>query len=363
MHGTDSAKIAVINDNVYVRRIGKSTDPNINWSAIMLDNGIVGYVINDALIDITHVQSISLDKENVDMVVGKSIKLNSTVLPNNAEYKNVTWQSDNNDIAQVSQDGTVIAKKAGTTVISAVTSDGYKKDICTVNIKPEYDIKLSATEYVIEKGSYLDLNSAITYINADYTASTENKDIAIVDDKKIKGLAVGETNFTIKINDNVFKTAKIKVIEPGTKQEFKFDSTITVNSNLVSNIEPETKLVDFKKKINSNMTYTIKHADNILNNDEYIGTGTIIEVKNIKGETINTYQTVIYGDTNGDGKVDDIDITNIQRYIVKLPTKMTGVYLKAAITLKGESEPTDSDITNVQRYIVKLPNKLTQKPE
>lgn len=48
---------------------------------------------------------------------GNSVQLKATILPDNADNEQVVWTSDNEDIATVSTDGIVIAKKAGVAMI------------------------------------------------------------------------------------------------------------------------------------------------------------------------------------------------------------------------------------------------------
>lgn len=92
-----------------------------------------------ALIDVkeatggTEVTSVTLNKDTLNLEVGKTGKLTATVLPASAADKSITWSSSKTDVASVSSNGTVTAKKAGTAVITATATNG-KSASCTVTV-------------------------------------------------------------------------------------------------------------------------------------------------------------------------------------------------------------------------------------
>lgn len=92
-----------------------------------------------ALIDVnettgdTAVTSVTLNKKTLNLKVGETGKLSATVLPDSAADKSITWSSSKTDVASVSLNGTVTAKKAGTAVITATATNG-KNASCTVTV-------------------------------------------------------------------------------------------------------------------------------------------------------------------------------------------------------------------------------------
>ena len=81
----------------------------------------------------TEVTSVTLNKSALSLEVGKTGKLSATVLPNSATNKSVSWSSNNEAVATVSSKGIVTAKKAGTAVITATAANG-KSASCTVTV-------------------------------------------------------------------------------------------------------------------------------------------------------------------------------------------------------------------------------------
>lgn len=89
------------------------------------------------------------ERVEVETVAAKSVEVNppvhamapnatkqltAVVYPTNATNKNVTWTSNNNDIATVDGTGLVTANAVGTATITATTEDGGHTDTCVVTV-------------------------------------------------------------------------------------------------------------------------------------------------------------------------------------------------------------------------------------
>lgn len=92
-----------------------------------------------AIIDIkeetgdTEITSVTLNRSTLTLEAGKTGKLSATVLPASAADKSITWSSSKTDVASVNSNGTVTANKAGTAVITATATNG-KRASCTVTV-------------------------------------------------------------------------------------------------------------------------------------------------------------------------------------------------------------------------------------
>ena len=78
------------------------------------------------------VSSVSLSQATAEMLVGETIRLTATVLPDNADDKAVSWASSKTSVATVSSSGEVTAVAEGTTTVTA--SAGGKSATCTVTV-------------------------------------------------------------------------------------------------------------------------------------------------------------------------------------------------------------------------------------
>lgn len=90
------------------------------------------------------VTGVTLNKTALTLEEGTTEKLTAKVNPENAANKKLTWSSDNKEVAEVNQDGTVRAKKVGIAKITVTTEDGGKTADCTVTVTPpKYQITFS----------------------------------------------------------------------------------------------------------------------------------------------------------------------------------------------------------------------------
>lgn len=80
------------------------------------------------------VTSVSLNKSTLDIKVGETAALTATINQTNATNKNVTWKSDNTQIATVDTAGKITAIKEGTAKITVKTKDGNYTATCIVTV-------------------------------------------------------------------------------------------------------------------------------------------------------------------------------------------------------------------------------------
>lgn len=80
------------------------------------------------------VTSVSLNKSTLDIKVGETATLTATINPTNATNKNVTWKSNNTQIATVDTAGKITAIKEGTAKITVKTKDGNYTATCIVTV-------------------------------------------------------------------------------------------------------------------------------------------------------------------------------------------------------------------------------------
>ena len=107
-----------------------------------------------ATIDVTEVKI----NENIESLeVGKSKVLTTTITPDNATDKSITWKSSDENIATVSAIGEIIAKKTGTIDITASSSNG-KTSTIKINIKEKQKVENNT----IVKTSTTSTNNTIT---------------------------------------------------------------------------------------------------------------------------------------------------------------------------------------------------------
>jgi len=90
-----------------------------------------------------NVASVSFNKKDITLGVGKDVKLSYTISPYNATNKNVSFKSNDTNVVEVDDSGKVTAKAAGQTTVEIKTEDQAKTDVAniTVSAKEIYDVR------------------------------------------------------------------------------------------------------------------------------------------------------------------------------------------------------------------------------
>ena len=81
------------------------------------------------------VTGVSLNQTAIELDEGSWIQLKASVSPSNADDPSLRWTSSNQDVAQVTSDGTVLAMTPGVADITVTTVDGEKTATCKVTVK------------------------------------------------------------------------------------------------------------------------------------------------------------------------------------------------------------------------------------
>ncbi|GEM_PF-3449047 len=118
------------------------THPNEHGQAKMADawfNRIIDDVLerNDAETTTekeVKVESVTLDKSNLNIYQGYEAQLTATVNPTTADFTSVLWTSSNKSIATVDNFGNIKAISPGVAVISATSFSGNITASCTVTV-------------------------------------------------------------------------------------------------------------------------------------------------------------------------------------------------------------------------------------
>ena len=182
------------------------------------------------------VEKVSLNKSATTLTEGESETLTATITPSNATGdKTVKWSSSNEAVATVDSNGKVTAKKAGTAVITATSSNG-KTAGCTVTVKQKEiaitGIGLNKSTTSLTEGESETLTAAITPSNAtgDKTVkwSSSNAEVAAVDSNgKVTAKKAGTAVITATSSNR--KTASCTVT---VKQKDTYTGLRDVNGTL-----------------------------------------------------------------------------------------------------------------------------------
>ncbi len=165
------------------------------------------------------VESISLNRDDLELEIEETFGLIATILPDDATDKSVTWRSSDFTIATVNENGVVTGVSAGTATIYASSSNGLTAE-CLVTVKPGIvevlSIALSNYELLMIEGDTADLIAIVRPDNATdksviWTSSDDN--IATVDQNgSVSAIKVGLTTVTATAANGVKAECAVTVM-------------------------------------------------------------------------------------------------------------------------------------------------------
>lgn len=203
------------------------------------------------------VTEVKLDKDSLTLDVGGSENFAATITPSNATNKNVTWSSDNQNVATV-ENGKVTAVGAGKATITVTTEDGNKTATCAVTVNPisVTGVTLDQSALPISVGGSAELKANVTPENATnktVTWSSDNTAVATVDASgKVTAVAPGTATITVTTADGG-KTANCTVTVTQPVNDVTLDKTtmdlfVGNGGTLTAKIQPDNasnKTVDW----------------------------------------------------------------------------------------------------------------------
>lgn len=263
-----------------------------------------------ALIDVneatggTEVTSVKLNKEALNLEVGETRKLSATVLPVSAADKSITWSSSKTDVASVSLNGTVTAKKAGTAVITATATNG-KNASCTVTVTGgTTDPDPGQPEAVV--------SADVALRNAGLADRNPSFRLAL---KHAKNVTTVRVRFTVDARTvSVTGLNGFQVLDQpkGSVSNGKYTGEVMLaylNTGRTAFTQTsETGIASFVT--NGGDTPTLKITDVTLSGWDSDGKAIFGTTGSIDPDEVKFVATTY--DLNGDGKVDQLDITVAQ---------------------------------------------------
>lgn len=169
---------------------------------------------------IVKVDSVTLNNTTLTLTVDETATLTATVAPENATNKDVTWKSENEQIATVNG-GVVTAVGTGSTKITA-TADGVKAE-CTVTVnkaKPTVTgVVISGVQDngLVEKNGNLTMSATVNMsdntTNNRVKWSSDNNSVATIDKNSgvVTFVGTGSVTFTAKAVADESKIASVTI--------------------------------------------------------------------------------------------------------------------------------------------------------
>ena len=170
-------------------------------------------------------EEIQLEEESITIEQEESKKINVIFTPSNTTENNLVWESLDENIAIVDQDGNVTGVNTGTTTIIIYAQNNISLN-CTVTVKEKTilptSIQLNTNKLTLEEEEKEELKVTFSPNNTnqkEITWESSNPAIASVDEfGKVTGVSEGEVTITATTKNNKKATCTVTVVK---KNEMK----------------------------------------------------------------------------------------------------------------------------------------------
>lgn len=307
---TGNASVATVDDTGVVTATGVGR----TYVYAKASNGLRAKIL--VIVD-AKVEGVTLSQENYELWVDEIAFIKATPNPANAKYTKVEYTSDDDTIATVSTDGRIVAKKGGTTYITATITwtdaDGnnqtasarakvfVKTPVKSVEVR-RVDTDTNDDIYAKKRGETIQLKAVITPAEAydkALTWSSENEAIATVDQNgKVTTVGKGTTYIYAKCMNGTYGTdgngtpavGMIKIIV-GAKDDIQLDITPTRSEVYPGENVQYTTTLTPEEAYAGELTWSSDNPDVVIDS-----TGVAMVSKTAKAGLANITATMTFAD-------------------------------------------------------------------
>lgn len=209
------------------------------------------------------VTGVQLNNTSANIIVGETVRLKATVVPDDATNKNVNWTSSKPEVADISAKGAeakVTGRGVGTSIITVSTEDGNITEECTVIVSAVEvtSVSLDKTTLSLERGASESLSATVLPENATYSTVTWNSsapDVVYVDNYGLVTALRGGTSLITATAGGHTATCEVTVPSywgvVGSFNEWTEDIIATENNGVWSALVNLTSSSEFKWRKNS----------------------------------------------------------------------------------------------------------------
>ena len=192
---------------------------------------------------------IQLNKQQAKLFIDNSITLQANLVPEDAFYKEIKWESSNESVATVNQYGEISAVSSGTAdiIVSSVKNPEVKA-ICTVSVYEHTSgVNISDENIVVSINETKQLTANTLPLGTSDNQiiwSSDNAEIASIDELgNVKGLQTGHCVIKATSVDGGFEAqCNVTVVQPAETITLNKESTSLIvgkTETLTANILPD----------------------------------------------------------------------------------------------------------------------------
>ena len=323
-------------------------------------------------LNITSVEKYSDDAEN-------TVQLTATVLPSNADDLSVVWDSTNDSVAWVDENGLVTIGNSGTATITCTSvSNPSVSASCAVTVKQHVEeIIITADDDALAPDETLQLTAACYPTNSEnknVVWSTSDASVATVSDTGlVSGLKLGEVTITATATDGTGVSASMTLqVESALtiKSSVVCDTVYTQGSSesVIAYVSPTAGSIRRMAELGHELQWSIAASDGNcdavlteipMSAGEYEGTMVLVSVENPTTAGSKTYTVSCKAGAHESSATIDLTIDG-STYAESVKLSNSTIYLDAGaaatipatpISGDGNPVPDDMDVTIVgDRY-------------
>lgn len=296
---------------------------------------------------------LTLDAETLNMAAGEQKKLNAEV--KGLRHPVVLWESSDESVAKVDEQGNVTAVGTGKVVITATEPESGYTDTCEVIVgEPVADtvLSLDQTALTLDRDASATLTPSFSGnapVDAEYVWTSSDDTIATVENGVVKGLRSGEAVITVTCGEYSAACVVTVTGDPIKEGLTLSESALTLgkdkSAELTATLSDDIALNPTFKWVSTDRD--VARVENGKVTGIGYGTATIVaKYHDYQAECTVTVAPIVYADDalrlilaepEGENTVLFIDESNAQNPIVYLNYDITAVSDIPALTATGEA--------------------------
>lgn len=199
------------------------------------------------------VSSISLNKTNTTINVNSTEKIVATISPSDANNKSIKWETANDRIATVDNNGNIKGLREGIVIIRAISEDGEKKASITVNVKST--LFNTPRFFTMAIGEEKTISTKVSNL----AWRTSNSNIVRVNNGVVSAKGAGITNVTATAPNGVEEYIRIQVFDTNALG-CAYDDIYMVCNKKTSN-PTKNKSTSVKESDENTLDYILKQLN------------------------------------------------------------------------------------------------------
>ncbi len=167
------------------------------------------------------VEKIELEEDEITLTVGEKYEVEYEVLPEKAAEKaELTWESDDEDVAKVNSNGRINAKGPGECTVTVTAENGVSAEIEVTVLTAIENINLETYSVNMRPGDVYYVGYSVYPEDAtgELTWESDDESVATVDDGEIYAVDVGYCTITVSASEDVTATIEVEVSDSSDEE-------------------------------------------------------------------------------------------------------------------------------------------------